>query len=477
METVVGVEGNDEANVEETGVEKSSSALSSPKQIADPVVYKLVRVEGDGRLVPATDDEVMEVEDFLEDGKSEIHELADGGQPAWEICNAGSPSGKNQLESSGLLKSENPEADAVKVNAQVEEIFPSSAPSLNDSHNNQSGSTGECPDPPEQMPGSGSSASAICAGSLNPDFAKLRGEICLDKLSIRELHEVFKATFGRETTVKDKLWLKRRIAMGLTNSCDVSTTTFTIKDNKLVKKSVEECSQNVSGSVTLDPLFIETDISCKESPASHGSQSEDHQIGSGKKFRTHSIEFDSGEHIHTEHREAKRIRKPTRRYIEELSEVESRDYSQRSMSSPKNAGLGQMFQRSCVRPVRNVPSDGRTVVTRLDSLGGSGVQVPYVSRVRRSRPRKNVMALMKFDPSGMGMAAKLVEKALVVHSTQTDDDSEDIMSKNRSSANQIQQQVRANFSALYDYVSSLLSICFSKSSLSMKLWVFLCARN
>lgn len=44
METVVGVEGNDEGQVEETGVEKGSSALSSPKQIADPVVYKLVRV-------------------------------------------------------------------------------------------------------------------------------------------------------------------------------------------------------------------------------------------------------------------------------------------------------------------------------------------------------------------------------------------------------------------------------------------------
>lgn len=44
METEVGVEGNDEGKVEETGLEKSSSALSSPKQIADPVVYKLVRV-------------------------------------------------------------------------------------------------------------------------------------------------------------------------------------------------------------------------------------------------------------------------------------------------------------------------------------------------------------------------------------------------------------------------------------------------
>lgn len=44
METVVGVEGSDEGKCEESGVEKSSSSLSSPKQIADPVVYKLVRV-------------------------------------------------------------------------------------------------------------------------------------------------------------------------------------------------------------------------------------------------------------------------------------------------------------------------------------------------------------------------------------------------------------------------------------------------
>ena len=40
---------------------------------------------------------------------------------------------------------------------------------------------------------SGSSTSAVCT-SLKPDFTKLKGEICLDNLSIRELHETFKAT-------------------------------------------------------------------------------------------------------------------------------------------------------------------------------------------------------------------------------------------------------------------------------------------
>ncbi|KAG2722639.1 hypothetical protein I3760_02G136000 [Carya illinoinensis] len=437
METVVGVEWNDEGKIEETGFDKSSSALSSPKQIADPVVYKLVRVEGDGRLVPATDDDVMEVEDFLEDEKSEMHDVANTEQTMGSIGNEGSSSEKILLENpEGLLKTKTSEVDAGKQNAQLEETVPSS--SLNDNHIDQSGGTGECPNPPDGMMESGSSASAAGTG-LKPDFSKLNGELCLDKLSIRELHEVFKATFGRETTVKDKLWLKRRISMGLTNSCNISTTTFTIKDNKWVKKDEEECSKDVDDSFTQDPEVGAADVNCKGSPTSHGSQSEDHQSGSGKKSRNNSLEIDSGsEHLNTEQRAAKRIRKPTKRYIEELSEVESRDYSQKLISSPKSVGLGQISPRSCLRPVKNVPSDGRTVVTRLDSLGGSGVQVPYVSRVRRSRPRKNVMALMKFNPSDMGVAAQLVKKALGVRSSQTDDDIGSKVLKRRY-ADQIQQ--------------------------------------
>jgi hypothetical protein len=67
------------------------------------VILSDIQVEGDGRLVPATDDEVMQVEDFLEDDKSEMQEVADGGQTVRNICNGGSSPGKIQLESSGLL--------------------------------------------------------------------------------------------------------------------------------------------------------------------------------------------------------------------------------------------------------------------------------------------------------------------------------------------------------------------------------------
>lgn len=39
-------------------------------------------------------------------------------------------------------------------------------------------------------------------------------DVSLDNLSIRELHEAFRATYGRETSVKDKHWLKRQISAG-----------------------------------------------------------------------------------------------------------------------------------------------------------------------------------------------------------------------------------------------------------------------
>ncbi|XP_068335235.1 uncharacterized protein [Pyrus communis] len=453
METVVGVEGNDEGMCEESRVEKSSSSLSSPKQIADPVVYKLVRVEGDGRLVPATDDEVMEVEDFLVDETVELPVITEAGNGRC-ISNEESSSGKPQKESSeGVSHSENTEAD-VKLSARLEDIVPSSSLSPDGSHINESGRIGECSKQPLDGPiESGSSASVICTGP-KPDINTLKGEICLDNLSIRELHELFRATFGRETTVKDKLWLKRRITMALTNSCDVSTTTFTIVDNKLVNKGKDDSIQNADGMLTEGSDGEAKNLGYETSPTSHSSKMENHVTVSGKRLVNISAELDCGsEDLHTDQRAAKRIRKPTKRYIEELSEVESKDCSPKVISPVKSAGQQQTSPNSC-RPlgnvplneraiatrldplgsVTNVPPNERTFVTRLDSLGGSGVQVPYVSRVRRSRPRKNIMALMKFDMSGMGVTAKLVKEAFSVRSSVSESEHADKVLKVRSAS-------------------------------------------
>ncbi|KAG5248754.1 myb family transcription factor [Salix suchowensis] len=417
MGTVVEVEGNDEAKLKECGIHNSTS-LSSPKQISDPVVYKLVRLEGDGRIVPATDDELIEVESLLIDEKCEMHVVADPGQTVGCISNEGSSTGIAQLESlEGLLQSRNKEAGSDKLNARLEETVPSLAPSLSESHFNQSGSAGECFHSSDNPVAAGSTLSAV---TTKPDFSKLKGEICLDNLSIKELHETFKATFGRETTVKDKQWLKRRISMGLTNSCDVSVTSFIIKDNKLVTKENEEISNCMDGSYAEDqPIGNQKDL------LTSLNQLDYHQVVPEKRLENPSLDDNSGSDDHqTEQRAAKRVRKPTKRYIEELSEVEPKESNGRLMNLAKNSGHGLISLKSHVRPVRNVILGGRTVVTRLDSLGGYGIEVPCVSRVRRSRPRKNFMALLKFNPSGMGTEAMLVKKVHGDHSFPPDDEKE-----------------------------------------------------
>lgn len=51
--------------------------------------------------------------------------------------------------------------------------------------------------------------------SLAPGMsAAPHDDVSLDNLSIRELHEAFRSTYGRETSVKDKHWLKRQISAG-----------------------------------------------------------------------------------------------------------------------------------------------------------------------------------------------------------------------------------------------------------------------
>lgn len=492
METLVGAEGNGVGKFKESGVQKSNSMFSSPNLGADPVVYKLVRVDGDGKLVPATDDELMEVGNLLADDKIEMHLVADAGQTGRCIFNERSSSGMPKLESSeGLSNSENAEVDAGKLNTRLESVeemlkkakqeeshllacgspdhsstyvlvdgqcsdqhdtlpgideklqseiplqesgLPSTQ-SLSKSLVNQPGILGECSNSSNGLVEGQQSTSAVCTSS-KPDFSRLMGEICLDNLSIKELHETFKATFGRETTVKDKQWLKRRIAMGLTNSCDVSTSSFIIKDNKLVSKGGEgSCNKEAIE----DPAVKPVDGVGKESSLNQGSKMEDQQIVSGERLRNCSKDYScANEDPHKEQRNAKRIRKPTRRYIEELSKVESKEYGGRSIASARNSGFGLMSSRSNTRPVRIASSNRITL--RLDSLGGSGVQIPYVSRVRRSRPRKNVKALMEFHPNGIGIAAKLVKQAVDVHNSEPNRESTDIILKASSAPEQTQQQ-------------------------------------
>lgn len=257
----------------------------------------------------------------------------------------------------------------------------------------QSGSLDECS---IQIDGSNKAETSTSPvdTDFRPDFSLLNGEINLDILSVKDLQKTFHATFGRKTDVKDKQWLKRRIIMGLTNSYDFSTTTLVMIDDRVVKKGKDENSQSMDGSVLVDCLVtsaMETD----ESPTtSHDKQIEIRPIDNATIIQSSiSQEYFESHDTDTEQRPVKRVRKPTRRYIEEISEGESRDSGAQIAPAVEHSACDQPSAEVCARPIQNFGLD-RRYLTRKDSLGGFGIQVPYVSRIRRSRPRENFMTLM-----------------------------------------------------------------------------------
>ncbi|KAL0380563.1 UNVERIFIED_CONTAM: Developmentally-regulated G-protein 2 [Sesamum angustifolium] len=331
MGTLVDIVGNEEAVVD----------CIISHEAADPVVYQLARVDGDGRLVPATEDDVMAVEDLLEDEKSNVRTL-DTGQIL--ECSTNGSEGQPQLEvlEIGTEKPNippHPTMDSEEVDFQPKERIPSLVRHASDGSVCQSGSPGECSKTFSELDRSKTN-SAFDTG-LKPDFSLLNGEIHLDNLSVKDLQETFKATFGRETSVKDKQWLKRRIIMGLTNS-------FT------------------------------SEMENQESPStSHDKQSEIHSIANETNMESSTFQDKCG---------------------------------------PKDAETEERPPSAKVwaRPVQNFGLD-RRYLTRKDSLGGSGIQIPYVSRIRRSRPRENLTNLVKLQPSGR--ASQPVWKRMILHPT------------------------------------------------------------
>eukprot|EP01018_Ginkgo_biloba_P007436 Gb_31297 [translate_table: standard] len=523
--------------------EQDASSISEGR--VDQLVYKLVRVEGDGTLVAATEDEVLEVEHLLEDDRghksSKGHRRHMGSENmAKKLASEdfhGSDHGEDQ-DVTGLLEPEDAEAEKRKLNAKLEflevmlqrvkeeerlriaSVIPghSSSYILNKAARNQSrhGYGQQSPDPVLKLQSADApfqeSISPVNSGSseehamqdanltspdsrkkikagkdsdgspppqaavmLNSDLSPVKGEMCLDNLSIRELHEAFRRTFGRETSVKDKQWLKRRISMGFSNTREV-TNSNVVLENKTsgIKKQERDYSlgtrhttdqsvqpsanaQSVRGKAPAGGAF--------ESVAGkrlHGrnltgtsiviSQKEEYGLNdevsgegmrAGKRLRKPKAEYaEYDEVLGAEEIAGKRVRKPTRRYIEELSEVESRVYNGRTVPAVRDSGHGHSPLKSRIRPPHWNGVEGMALVTRQDSLGGSGIQVPFVSRVRRGRPRKNCTSLMKYNSSGM--AAKLVKKALCVRAARYDGDGTDMKWRSKVPSESIQQTVDEN---------------------------------
>ncbi|XP_068639432.1 uncharacterized protein [Aristolochia californica] len=359
----------------------------------------LVQVEGDGSFVPASEDDFLEVEHLLavpddetileddvlcfESKNSEKFLLVDD-VPCSDDC--------HQLNTdSGALDC------SIMQDGKQEPKFDfldSILQGLNDdSVDDTAGLSSECADYLLGI-GMGSLQTgelAACFGEKDVGVTEMsdlsnavvplpnQSTTLLDKMTIRELHETFQSTFGRDTSVKDKQWLKRRILFGLQNFMELKNVSGLIdsgpssndnEDNLLFTAGSRALLESKDINDILKPNF-----SVGETTGYQGSNLED------EKNRLLTL---------------KRQRKPTRRYIEESSDVTCR-HSSGKLETPHTSSMDKILQfRSHNQQVcrRGFRTEG--MIGREDIVARSATE-NHKPRRGRGRPRKNFRSLVGHD--------------------------------------------------------------------------------
>ncbi|KAI4304691.1 hypothetical protein MLD38_040166 [Melastoma candidum] len=166
-----------------------------------------------------------------------------------------------------------------------------------------------------------------CAGD---DFSQL------DQMTVRKLQDAFRNMFGRETKIRDKQWLKRRILFGIRNSGEANKPLNSL--GLIASSNVNEGRRmpiSGMGSCELSPyspkltpkrdtkVFKKLKESASDSSAKCSSEGSEIGIGHSKEDKDFSAV------------KGKRAHKPPRRYIEETIKVNPRKISKKSGVSCK----------------------------------------------------------------------------------------------------------------------------------------------
>ncbi|XP_058084239.1 uncharacterized protein LOC131231899 isoform X2 [Magnolia sinica] len=426
-----------------TGTLEDICSIPSERAI-DRLTYKLVRVEEDGSIFPALEDEVMDVDHLLAEPKNEkfveddvlclnsdnpVKCLAMEDFPCPDdYCQRNTDSGmlgsvitrEGKLDSKfefidGMLQGVDEQGSlhvTSGLSSDCAEYLFDTGFVEESSHLDYAPRGGLC----LGDLGTGTLSPGLSerdndpAGTSNfssaivplPESTSDQSTFLLENMTIRELHEAFRSTFGRETSVKDKQWLKRRILFGLQNlieldnGCSLLQSGLSSHDNEdeMIFTSADDSSQRI-----YHPF---TDISGNKAPplgrdaGREGHTSSDalaSSIPESGKIGFEGLNFEDRENAFVSR---KRLRKPTRRYIEESSDVTSRTCSGR-LEIP-TMSLTDKFQRAKSHNQHHRKGFGSMLpVSRQDSFGGSSIQVPFGLRVRRGRPRKNSTSPMGHD--------------------------------------------------------------------------------
>eukprot|EP00249_Psilotum_nudum_P020369 c27672_g1_i3 orf=374-2293(+) len=419
------------------------------EDVSNRLVYKLVRVEEDGTVVPATEDEVFKMETMLEGDASagcsegllgvkgldlerkkllaQVERL-DGFVPSYSKLGS-------KLENKNLLL-ESPDKLARERHTGREPLLETSTGELeipcSTSKHSCMGTTSKTVGrtKTKRRPASKSTSSEF--DNREPDV--LKGKVCLDSLSIRELHDTFQRTFGRQTSVKDKQWLKRRISLGL---CEVASNNAVAADTWIdaVDGGVSgaRCGMHFSAEQPLPAIGVKEVIGNKMPQVVVEGSAAPKFLGHKKRsprglrplIALHLTSFNSiGGNADTsvnknqlqasEIREGKRQLKPTKRYIEELESSDTRAGCGHS-SGAKKLGDGGVESKSDV----GVCSDELENERGKSHLGVSGLKFATGYRNHRGRPNKDCNTVVKSKSTER--AAQLVRKAISTRASRHSD--------------------------------------------------------
>ncbi|KAG6550137.1 hypothetical protein Mapa_008093 [Marchantia paleacea] len=263
----------------------------------------------------------------------------------------------------------------------------------------------------------------------------------LDNLSIRELHEAYRKAFGRDTSVKDKHWLKRQIFMGLSkqnatsNGKENNRTKSSLTDSNL-KSRAEKISSAEAPLVTFSTVGVngkrkskgtESIFSPHECKKAHRKTlslsglsplnspnpgtTGDCSGGTNQEGSLNEVQK-SGSLVG-----GKRIRKPNRRYIEDEGDEAlglAANGSRSVLSTLPDAGNGLRsapLRLSWKNDAEVVEAESKISVIRNKSLRASTRSTSSIrstsSNGRRSKHGNNGMQKKKID----ARAAKLVKIA------------------------------------------------------------------
>ncbi|OVA10103.1 SANT/Myb domain [Macleaya cordata] len=424
-------------------IDTSKNTSMTSGEAASRLTYKLVRVEEDGTFDPASEDEITEVEHLLAEPKNEkvsVDAVLCYNNENPEKCLAiedfpGSVDHNNQLKTdSGVLLSNITREwsddskfeflDGMLQGVDEEDLhvtnglssacedylldteFVEKVPDLDygTCGGPRSGNLGfESRSPGLSERDTGGAETLELSASTIPVLESTSDQnvLLLDKMTIQELHKAFKSTFGRETTVKDKQWLIRRISFGLQNFVELENASSLLESGISSKRNDGDmllvCNNdspgmyssftNVVGSKgkSVDQSVLRERLTGVDVYKTSYSEAKD--IGFG---------FLSSRDREDTLATRKRLRKPTRRYIEETSDLKSR-YCSGKLETPITSSKDKfMLSRSCNQHhwkefVAMAP------VCKQDSVGGSDSQVPFGLRMQKKRTKKNTSA-WEHDP-------------------------------------------------------------------------------